>query len=316
MKNLPVKPENYGLEKTKATELIGNLPQIIEERSVMESQYSEVVKMDVESPEAWNKARELRLLIQKNRTKGINVWHKNAKDYFLKGGQFVDAIKRKEIAINERMESQLMEIERYEEIQRQKKIEALQVERMDKIRPYIEDERGDLGEMDEDVFEAFYKSKKQAYEEEQERLKKEEEARIERERKEAEERERIRKENERLKKEREELEAKAEAERKAREEEERKEREAHEAALRKEREERERVQKELEAKAEAERKAREEEEARVQRELNKGDKDKVNDLIKDLNEIKSKYSFKSEKNKKMFNEVSNLIDKVILFIQK
>ena len=37
------------------------------------------------------------------------VWHTNNKSYFLTGGKFVDAIKRRENAVNEAMESKLKE---------------------------------------------------------------------------------------------------------------------------------------------------------------------------------------------------------------
>src|SRR5699024_3889200 len=110
-----VKAEDFGIEKKQEKDLMGNLPQIKKERETLEAQYSEVVKLDVDNPESSKKARELRLLIRKNRTKGIDVWHKNAKEFFLKGGQFVDAIKRKEIEVNQRMEENLLEIEEYAE---------------------------------------------------------------------------------------------------------------------------------------------------------------------------------------------------------
>ena len=67
----------------------------------------------------------------------------------------------------------------------------------------------------------------------------------------------------------------------------------------------------MKAKQDAERKAREEEEARLQAELNKGDADKVNDLIADLEVLKTKYAFKSAKNKKMYAEVGVLLDKIV-----
>src|SRR5690625_4408598 len=137
MKNTEIiKAEDFGIEEKQEKELLADLPQIKKERDVLEAQYSEVIKLDVENPESWKKARELRLLIQKNRTQGINVWHRNAKDYFLKGGQFVDAIKRKEASVNERMEAQLLEIEKYEEIQRKKEIERLNTERSAEIELY------------------------------------------------------------------------------------------------------------------------------------------------------------------------------------
>lgn len=117
------------------------------------------------------------------------------------------------------------------------------------------------------------------------------------------------------------------AERKAAEEKARKEREAYEAKLKKERDEREKIERAERAKREAverelaERKAVEErkaseEKARIQAELNKGDSDKVKDLIIDLESLKTKYQFKSEKNRKMYSGVSELIDKVILFINR
>src|SRR5690625_916450 len=123
MKTGVIKPQDFGIETKQAKELMSNLPQIKEEREVLEKQYKNVIKLEIENPDSWKKARELRLLKQKNRTQGINTWHKNAKDYFLKGGQFVDAIKRKEASVNERMESQLLEIEKYEEIKRKQEIE-------------------------------------------------------------------------------------------------------------------------------------------------------------------------------------------------
>jgi hypothetical protein len=159
------------------------------------------------------------------------------------------------------------------------------------------------------------------------------------------EQERIRVENERLKKEAEEKRKADEIERKKREEEDRKrhekeaaerksaeekarkEREAYEAKLKEERDEREKIERAERAKREAverelaERKAVEErkaseEKARIQAELNKGDSDKVKDLIIDLESLKTKYQFKSEKNRKMYSGVSELIDKVILFINR
>ena len=327
--------KQFGIEKKQAEELIGNLPQIKSEREVLIPQFDAVIKMDIDNPETVKKAREVRLLIQKNRTQGINVWHKTTKDYFLKGGQFVDAIKRKEVAVNERMEADLLQIEKHAEIQEQKRLKELQEKRVQILSKYVDDASDrDLSSMDDDVWNAYIETKKKEYNERIEAERKAEEDRIAKEKAEAEERERIRKENERLKKEAEERErlakieaekrakeeaerfAKAEAERKAREEKERKEREEYEAKLKAEREERERIEAELKAKAEAERKAKEEAEAKIQSELNKGDADKVNDLIQDLESLKSKYSFKSAKNKKMYADVSSLIDKVINHINK
>lgn len=318
-----IRSEEYGIDKKQAEELIGNLPQIKEERSSLESQYNEIIKLDIDNEETVTRARDLRLLIQKNRTKGINVWHKTTKDFFLKGGQFVDAIKRKEIAVNERMESDLEAIEKHAEIQERKKTMAIQSERESVISAYMDDaHERNLGEMDEDVWAAYFSAKKKDYEDLMQTLKKAEEERLKREAEEKIERERLAKENEKLKNEaikRERL-AKIEEkkrvdaanERFLREKKEREERELIEVGLKKERD---RLADQLKVKEEAERLTKETEEARIQSELNKGDSEKVKDLINQFENIKS-VKFKSRKNKKMMVDVCLLIDKVISHIKK
>lgn len=92
-------------------------------------------------------------------------------------------------------------------------------------------------------------------------------------------------------------------------------------------EEREKIEAELQAKKDAEAKRLAEEEAKKiadakalkeaeQAELNKGDKAKFNDLINDLESLKTKYSFKSEANIKKYSDVVSLLDKVITHITK
>ena len=80
--------------------------------------------------------------------------------------------------------------------------------------------------------------------------------------------------------------------------------------------EKERIQKELEAKAEAERKAAADAELAKQAELAKGDADKVLDLITELSAIRSKYTFKSKKNKAMYEGVGQLCTKIINYINE
>jgi len=77
-----------------------------------------------------------------------------------------------------------------------------------------------------------------------------------------------------------------------------------------EKEKREKAEAELKAKQEAEEKAKKEAEEKIQSELNKGDAEKVEDLLSDLESLKTKYSFKSEKNNKMYSDVIILIEKI------
>lgn len=138
MEIIKVNPEEYGIEAKKASELTGNLPQIKSERDILSQRYEDVVKMDIENPETAKIARELRLKIRDNRTKGIDVWHKTTKDFFLKGGQFVDAIKRVEIAVNQRMEENLESIEKYFENKEKERKAKLNEERLSILEPYSE----------------------------------------------------------------------------------------------------------------------------------------------------------------------------------
>lgn len=140
MKNelVVVNPQEFGIEENKANELMGNLPQIQSERTQLEVPYNEVLKMDIENPETAKIARELRLKIRDNRTKGIAVWHKTTKEVFLRAGQYVDAVKNREIAINERMESNLEEIEKYAENKERERIEALKQSRITELEPFSE----------------------------------------------------------------------------------------------------------------------------------------------------------------------------------
>ena len=256
-----IKAEEYGLEPTKASELMGNLPTILEDRKSFEMQLSEIKQMDIEDPNTAKLAKELRLKFKDNRTKGITVWHKNAKDFFLKGGQFVDAIKRKEIAVNELAEEQLEQIEKYAEIKAQKILDELEEKRKQEAEPFAEfiPFGVNLRLLTNEDFSKLLEGAKLQLNAKLEAERIAEEERIAKEKAEAEAREQQRLENERLKAEAEAREkeiaeerARVEAERKKKEDEAKKERELMEAKLKAEQEAREKEIAIERAKAEAE----------------------------------------------------------------
>ena len=277
---IKVNPNEFGIEESKAAEMTSGLNQILAERAILSDQYAEVITLEL-SPENLETFKILRLKIRDNRTKGIETWHKVNKEFYLRGGQFVDAIKRKEVAENERMEDALLQCEKHFENLEKQRIADLQAKREGQLLAYeVENlQTLQLGTMSDDVFEAFleasknkYEAKKEAERVEAERIKAEKEAeaarieaqRIENERLKAEasERERLaeieRKENERLLAiERE----KAEKARKKAEEAARIEREKQQAILAAEKAERERLEAEIRAKEAAELKAKQEKEA-------------------------------------------------------
>jgi len=90
----------------------------------------------------------------------------------------------------------------------------------------------------------------------------------------------------------------------------------NDAKLKAEREAKEKAEAELKSKRDAEIKAEQDKQDRIEAELKKGDTDKFNDLLSDLETLKNKYQFKSAKNKKMYSDVGKLIDKVVSHIKK
>lgn len=340
-------PELKGLEQSKAEKIKKTFEPMAEMLISFEKSYNDLINEAGKeiTEEITVKAKRLRLDIGKVRIETGKLKDKQ-KEYIKLEDKAIMGVHNILIWAVKEKEDKLKEIEKHFEIQEQKRLEALQLERAEKLSLYVEDaHERDLVKFADDEFEALLAMKKKEKEDRIEAEKKAEAERVAKEKAEAEERERIKKENEQLRKEAEERErlakieaekrekaererkAKEEAERKAREEKERKERAEYEAKLKAEREAKEKIEREekakrekleaeLKAKEEAELKAKEEEAARVQAELNKGDAAKVQDLINDLEMLKTKYSFKSVKNKKMFQDVSVLIDKVINHINK
>jgi hypothetical protein len=179
-----VKFEQFGLDEQMAKEITKDLPAIIQERNILFIQYSEIIKLDIDDPKTSKKASELRKLIKNNRTQGVEKWHKSNKEYFLRGGQFVDAIKNKEVAENKRMEDSLESIEKHQEILEAQRMDKLNKERINLVLPYLEDVIGlRLCDMEQDVFDAYFTAKKNAYESKIEQERKAEDERLEVERK-------------------------------------------------------------------------------------------------------------------------------------
>jgi hypothetical protein len=150
----------------------------------MSKQYDEIIRMDIELKETAKAARELRIRIRDNRTKGLQTWYRTTKDYFLKGGQFVDSIRRKEEAVNIKMEDDLEQIEKYAEIKKQKEIDELRAKRLQDIQPYQQfaSLSIDFGTISEEEYQIVYKGAKLQYEADIEAKKQEEIKRLELER--------------------------------------------------------------------------------------------------------------------------------------
>jgi len=321
------------------------------------------------TPELMAKAKRLRLDIGKIRINTGKLKDKE-KEEARRESKAIQGVHNILVWAVKDKEDKLKEIEKHYERIEEQRIEQLQSERVEALSPYVEDaEERSLGDMDTDVWEAYFHGKKQQYLDRVEAERKVEEERKEKERIAAirserekqlrpyfqfvpenhpdfgeledsewedffaemtkakevydKEQEKIRKENERLQKEAKKAAEKAKKERKAREKEEAKrkakeeeERKARQAAEREAKRKQEELESKLKGKEEAERKAKEEEEKRKQAELSKKDSDKIKDLVKSLENIKTSFTFESKNNKAMYKSVGELIDKTINYINQ
>jgi len=160
-----VKAEDFGLNEIQATEIQKGLQQIIEERNILSQSYSEIIQLEI-TTENLIKFRELRLKIRDNRTKGIEPWHKTNKEFYLRGGQFLDAIKKKEVMENERMETNLLENENFFENKEKERLQTLHNERFAIASQFVEDLTGiNFSDMEEDVFTAYISAKQKQFNE-------------------------------------------------------------------------------------------------------------------------------------------------------
>ena len=157
--------ELFGIEPSKAKEMVGGLDSTLADREVLKNAYIDVIELDITS-ENLATFKELRLKLVKNRT-SIETWHKNNKAFYLAGGRFVDAIKNKEIEVNKEMESKLLEGEKFFENQEKEKARLLNEERIEIIRPYVDDVSGlDFSDFSDENFDDFVLGKKTRFENE------------------------------------------------------------------------------------------------------------------------------------------------------
>ena len=162
-----IKPDLFGLEVEKANEMVSGLSVALAEREILKNAYVDVIDLDI-TTETLPVFKELRLKIVKNRTQGIEKWHKNNKAFYLAGGRFVDAVKNKEILVNEEMESKLLEAEKFFENQEKEKARLLNLQRIEKIKSFVEDaENMDFSAMTDEDFDDYVLGKKTRFENEQ-----------------------------------------------------------------------------------------------------------------------------------------------------
>jgi len=161
MEIVKIDAKEYGISSTIAKDIESQFKPMLDKMVVLEQEYNEIVNLDLNDPSTAKKAKEVRLKYVKVRT-GTEEIHKKQKDYYLNGGRFVDGWKNAQKFASQDKESKLLEIENHLAIQEKLRIEKLQNERAELVREYVEDTTViKLGEMEEDVFQAYLTAKKQ-----------------------------------------------------------------------------------------------------------------------------------------------------------
>lgn len=170
--------EKFNIEPRKVEELQSGLAVVKSERELLIEAYNDVIGLEI-TPENVAIFKELRLKIVKNRTQGIEKWHKNTKEIFLRSGQLVDAIKNAEVAINKEMEEKLESAEKYFENLEKQRIASLHAERIELLRPFVDELTSvNFGEMDAQIFEDYLAGAKLRFEAKQEAERKAEAERL------------------------------------------------------------------------------------------------------------------------------------------
>lgn len=159
-----IDPKEFGLTDQTAKNIKAQFLPMLNKMEELEEEYNEIVNLPIDSKETQNMAKQLRQKYVKVRT-GTAKIHKEQKDFYLKGGKFVDGWKNAQIMASSDKEDRLKEIEEYEIRLEQKKQDDLHEERLSRLSPYIDDSTGlSLGSMPEDVWQAYLTGKKKSFE--------------------------------------------------------------------------------------------------------------------------------------------------------
>ena len=208
-----IDPKEFGLDEKQSLTVEQAFAPKVAEREGLRIMYEQILAKEL-SAETSAEAREIRLKLVPVGT-GLKKIHTTQKAVAFSFGKYCDALYNAEIAPVEQMKEKLFEIEKWAEIQEEKRVAKLQAERIEILKQFEVD--GSLmlvGSMTDDIWINYLLGVKLNYEKKKADEAKAETDRIELERLQAEEREAQRLENIRLKQEAELNELKLEAERK------------------------------------------------------------------------------------------------------
>jgi hypothetical protein len=316
-----INASDYGLESTKAQEIEAMFLPMLDKMKLLEKEYNKILKLEV-TPETCQAAKELRLQYVKVRTGTADI-HKTLKEFYLKGGRFIDGWKNAQLAASQGIEESLKNIENHYEILEAERLAALKEERRLLILPYTQTpEFFVLETMTDEAFKLFLSGLKTQYDAQIAAEKQAETDRIAKEKADADAREQQRLENIKLKEEAIERERLAEIERKKQADILAKERAKSEA----DRKERERLEAEIEKKKQADIKAKRDEDVRIENEKKAKakadkkarlapDKTKLMDFAQVLNDL-PRPEVTSLESKEIATNVNTMLVKISNYIKE
>ena len=187
-----VNPAEYGIEESKAAQIAAVFRPMLAKMEELEAEYNEIIKLSPDDKLAQKLAKELRLKYVKVRT-GTAEIHKLQKEFYIRGGKFIDGWKNTQAFISHDKEQALENIEKYAEIMENKRLDDREADRIVKLQPYVDFLPQGLRTMADDVFETYLSGTIASYEAKLRAEAEAEKARIEKEKAERLHRERVQK---------------------------------------------------------------------------------------------------------------------------
>lgn len=172
--SLVINPEDFGIAVDKAAVIESSFIELSTERDSLRQEYAQLMKQ-AKTLTSCKQAKELSKRIAKNRTRTAATY-KTEKEVYLRGGQFIDALRNRDIKANSNMEERLNEYaEHFEKIEADR-IEKLAENRDAELRKYIDVIPAGLGSMLDEVYDFYLASAKKDFNEKEEKKKLEAEA--------------------------------------------------------------------------------------------------------------------------------------------
>jgi colicin import membrane protein len=162
---LEISHTEFGIPDEIAVNIQSQFQPMLTKMVELETEFNEIIKLPIEDAETSKKAKELRWKYVKIRT-GTDEIHKKQKAFYLNGCKFIDGWKNAQKFASQGKEEKLQFIENYIENVEKERKENLHKQRYEIIKPLFDKlPLSDvlLGDMDEDVWEAYYNAKKNTY---------------------------------------------------------------------------------------------------------------------------------------------------------